>query len=125
MRYWALHTFGFVLEGMGVATWVGTIILAVYIAVYGPGLVVAPITELGALIGINDLNPMLNTFLAWGIVGLLIRGAIAGLSLLASGQLLLLILDAADNLRFLRLFRERRILAEMEAKRPPSMMNMP
>ena len=112
-RYIFLQTYAWTLMVMGVCVWVLTGVAVVLAIANGPAVI-----PLNNVLGVNVSNIFSGVlYLEVGTVALV--GFLSGLSLLASGELLMLLMDIAQDSRFMRIAREREIQARTAAGQPP------
>ena len=99
-RYPFLYAWALVQMVLGLIVWALTAVGVIAIAVVGPDFQV-------------DFNNVLSVFI-WTVKSiavseLLLVGGLSGLASLAAGQLIIMLMDMADDTRSLRILREREV----------------
>jgi hypothetical protein len=111
-RYFWLWLFSFVLEFLGVFVWALTATAVVAVLTISPQFIPTP----------GDwLSNLIFTLVQVGIWRMIVGGVLGGLSLLASGQFISLMMDVEENTRALRIKRERELMARYKASKPRSL----
>lgn len=105
-RYPLIQLFAWTLMALGVLTWALTGVGVVILLSIDPN---SFRFQLG-----NLVSELIQIVLGFTIWRLLVGGLISGISLLGTGQLLILLMDMADDTRAMRMHRDRELV---ESKR--------
>ncbi len=115
-RYFIVWIFSWVLIGLGIVAWLAAFVVVIYALQYGPQLRDVTSQLLGA-----DFSQFIGTTAEAGAIGIIVRLLIYGISLMASGQFLMMLMDWAEDTRVLRAYKEREMLALHKGSRLPDM----